>query len=63
MRAVSSEQHIRRRSLTTKYEKNLKIGNAAMSDDDFNNDTVFKVALIIGAIVVVSGLGGLLTLL
>jgi hypothetical protein len=34
-----------------------------MSDDDFNNDTVFKVALIIGAIVVVTGLGGLLTLL
>jgi hypothetical protein len=46
-----------------KIRKNLKIGNAAMSDDDFNNDTVFKVAMIIGAIVLVSGLGGLLTLL
>jgi hypothetical protein len=31
--------------------------------DDFNNDTVFKVALIIGAVVVLSGLGGLLGLL
>ena len=31
-----------------------------MSDDDFNNDTVFNVALIIGAVVVVTGLGGLL---
>lgn len=39
------------------------IGNAAMSDDDFNNDNVFKVAVIIGVIVVVTGLGGLLTLL
>jgi hypothetical protein len=46
-----------------KIRKKLKIGNAAMSNDDFNNDTVFKVALVIGAIVVVSGLGGLLTLL
>jgi len=31
--------------------------------DDFNNDTVFKVALAIGAVVVVLGLGGLLQLL
>ena len=31
--------------------------------DDFNNDTVFKVALIIGAVVVLSGLGGLFGLL
>ncbi len=31
--------------------------------DDFNNDTVFKVALTIGAVVVVLGLGGLLQLL
>ena len=46
-----------------KIRKKLKIGNAAMSDDDFNNDNVFKVAMIIGAIVVISGLGGLLTLL
>jgi len=63
MRAMSSERCIRPGSLTTKYEKILKTGNAAMSDDDFNNDTVFKVAMIIGAIVLVSGLGGLLTLL
>jgi len=34
-----------------------------MSDDDFNHDTVFKVALIIGAVIVVTGLGGLLQLL
>jgi len=46
-----------------KIRKNLKIGNAAMSDDDFNIDTVFKVAMIIGVIVVVSGLAGLLQLL
>lgn len=31
--------------------------------DDFNNNTVFKVALVIGAIVLVTGLGGLLQLL
>ena len=31
--------------------------------DDFNNDTVFKVALVIGAVVMLSGLGGLLGLL
>ncbi len=31
--------------------------------DDFNNDTVFKVALVIGAIILVTGLGGLLQLL
>jgi hypothetical protein len=31
--------------------------------DDFNNDTVFKVALVIGAVVVLSGLGGLIGLL
>jgi hypothetical protein len=31
--------------------------------DDFNHDTVFKVALVIGAIVVLSGLGGLIGLL
>ena len=34
-----------------------------MSDDDFNNNTVFVVALVIGAIIVITGLGGLLTLL
>jgi len=31
--------------------------------DGFNNDTVFKVALVIGAVVVLSGLGGLIGLL
>ncbi len=31
--------------------------------DDFNNNTVFKVALVIGAIILVTGLGGLLQLL
>lgn len=39
------------------------MGNATMSDDDFNNDTVFKVAMIIGAIVLFTGLGGLLSIL
>ena len=37
-------------------------GDATMSDD-FNNNNVFKVALVIGAIVIVTGLGGLLTIL
>lgn len=37
-------------------------GDATMSDD-FNNDNVFKVALVIGAIVMITGLGGLLTIL
>lgn len=31
--------------------------------DDFNHDTVFKVALVIGAFVLITGLGGLLQLL
>lgn len=31
--------------------------------DDFNHNTVFKVALVIGAVVLVAGLGGLLSLL
>ena len=31
--------------------------------DDFNHHNVFKVALVIGTIVIVTGLGGLLTLL
>jgi hypothetical protein len=38
-------------------------GEAAMSSEDFNHNNVFIVATVIGAIVLVAGLGGLLTLL
>jgi hypothetical protein len=31
--------------------------------DDFNHNTVFVVAMVIGAVVLVAGLGGLLTIL